>query len=87
MHRSYANPVTALSKGFEQPQNLVSVGAPGTNTLWILRDNGVVLIDIKMKRGMVKSRRKKKKIHVLTQLKSDFPSLPLSPNVGEQDVY
>ena len=60
MHGSYANPMTALSKGFEHPQNLVSVEAPGTNTPWILRDNGVVLIDIKMKRGMVKSRRKKK---------------------------
>lgn len=71
MHRSYANTMTALSKVFEHPHNLVSVGAPGTNTLWILRDNGVVLIDIKMKRGVVKSRRKKK-IHVLTQLKSDF---------------
>ena len=30
---------------------------------------------------------KEKKIRVLTQLKSDFQSLPLSPNVGEQDVY
>ena len=86
MHGSYANPMTALSKGFEHPQNLVSVEAPGTNTPWILRDNGVVLIDIKMKRGMVKSRRKKK-IRVLTQLKSDFQSLPLFPNLGEQDVY
>ena len=86
MHGSYANPMTALSKGFEHPQNLVSVEAPGTNTPWILRDKGVVLIDIKMKRGMVKSRRKKK-IRVLTQLKSDFQSLPLFPNLGEQDVY
>ena len=49
MHRSYANTMTALSKVFEHPHNLVSVGAPGTNTPWILRDNGVVLIDIKMK--------------------------------------
>lgn len=63
--------MTALSKEFEHPHNLVSVGAPGTSTPWILRDSGVVLIDIKMKRGVVKSRRKKK-IHVLTQLKSDF---------------
>ena len=37
--------------------------------------------------GNGKIQKEKKKIRVLTQLKSDFPSLPLSPNVGEQDVY